>query len=159
MTVEIRPAVEDDFAQLCVLFDELDELHRNARPDIFRKPAGDARSRDDVKWLIGGDDGTILVADDRDRLAGLAVVLRRSPPAHPLLVSRKVVEIDNIVVHSAYRRRGIGRSLVAACIAWAKERGADDVEIAVHDFNVAATQFYAALGFEMSVHRLRRRLG
>jgi GNAT superfamily N-acetyltransferase len=159
MTVAVRPAVIEDHAQLSLLFDELDELHRNARPDIFRKPAGDARSRDDIRSLIGGDGGAILVADNGDRLVGLAVVLVRSPPAHPLLVSRKVVEIDNIVVHSAYQRRGIGRQLVAACIAWAKERGADDAEIAVHDFNVAATQFYSALGFEMSIHRLRRRLG
>jgi GNAT superfamily N-acetyltransferase len=159
MAFEIRTAVESDHAQLCLLFDELDALHRDARPDIFRKPAGDARSRDDIAWLIGGDGGTILVADDGERLVGLAVALLRSPRSHPLLVSRKVVEIDNVVVHSAYHRQGIGRRLVAACIEWAKQRGADDVEIGVHDFNVAAIRFYQALGFEMSIHRMRRRLG
>jgi ribosomal protein S18 acetylase RimI-like enzyme len=62
-------------------------------------------------------------------------------------------------VQRTFQRRGIGRSLVAACLAWAKQRGTDDVEIALRDFNVAATKFYSALGFEMSIHRLRRRLG
>ncbi len=158
MTPDIRPAVAGDHPQLCELFDELDELHRQARPDIFRKPAGDARSRDDIASLMAGEGGTILVADGGDRLVGLAVALLRDPLSHPLLVARKTVEIDNVVVRLDHRRQGIGRRLVAACVEWARRRGADDVEIAVHDFNGGAIAFYAALGFEMSVHRLRRRL-
>jgi GNAT superfamily N-acetyltransferase len=158
VTSVVRPAVPGDHAQLCELFDELDELHRNARPDIFRKPAGDARSRDDMAWLMDGEGGTILVADAGDRLLGVAVALLKNPPSHPLLVARKIVEIDNIVVRRRYHRQGIGSRLVTACVEWARQRGADEVEIAVHDFNIAAAAFYRALGFEMSVHLLRRRL-
>lgn len=158
MTFDIRPAAEGDQAQLSELFDELDELHRQARPDIFRKSAGDARSRDDLAALIGEDGGTILVADRGGRLLGLAVALLRSPRSHPLLITRKVVEIDNVVVHRAAQRHGIGRRLVLACVDWARQRGADDVEIGVHDFNTGAIAFYEAMGFEMSMHRLRRRL-
>lgn len=153
----IRPAVGDDHVELCGLFDELDQLHRDARPDIFRKPAGDARSRADMAGLIAGEGGTILVADSGNGLVGVAVALLRSP-SHPLLVARKTVEIDNVVVRRSHRRQGIGRLLIAACVEWAKEYGADDIEVAVHDFNAAASAFYAALGFEASVHRLRRRL-
>jgi GNAT superfamily N-acetyltransferase len=138
VTFDIRPAAEGDQAQLSELFDELDELHRQARPDIFRKSAGDARSRDDLAALIGEDGGTILVADRGGRLLGLAVALLRSPRSHPLLITRKVVEIDNVVVHRAAQRH--------------------DVEIGVHDFNTGAIAFYEAMGFEMSMHRLRRRL-
>src|SRR5215472_2742517 len=154
----IRAAVQGDHAQLCDLFDELDELHRDARPDIFRNPAGDARSRDDMACLMAGEGGTIVVAEGGSGLVGVAVALLRDPVSHPLLVTRKIVEIDNIVVRRGYQRQGIGRRLVAACVEWARQRRVDDVEIAVHDFNVGAIAFYAALGFEMSVHRLRRRL-
>ena len=157
MTPLIRPAVAGDHVELCELFDELDQLHRDARPDIFRKPAGDARSRADMAGLMAGQGGTILVADGGNGLVGAAVALLRTP-AHPLLVARKIVEIDNVVVRRRHRRHGIGRQLVAACIAWGKERGADDVEVGVHDFNAAAAAFYSALGFEMSVHWLRQRL-
>jgi GNAT superfamily N-acetyltransferase len=159
VTSVIRPATDGDHPQLCELFDELDALHRDARPDIFRKPAGDARSRDDMASLVAGEGGTILVADAGDCLVGVAVALLRHPLSHPLLIARKTVEIDNVVVRRGSRRQGIGRRLVAACVEWARQRGADDVEIAVHDFNVGAAAFYGALGFEMSVHRLRRRLG
>jgi GNAT superfamily N-acetyltransferase len=158
VTSVVRPAAAGDYPQLCELFDELDALHRDARPDIFRKPAGDARSRDDIASLVAEEGGTILVADSGDRLLGVAVALLRRPLSHPLLVARKIVEIDNVVVRRGYQRQGIGRRLVAGCVEWAKHRGADDVEIAVHDFNIGAAAFYAALGFAMSVHRLRRPL-
>ena len=158
MTLAIRPAVEPDHAQLCELFDELDAMHRTARPDIFRKSAGDARSRDDLTQLMAGDGGTLLVADSGGRLEGLAVVLLHAQRSHPLLIARKVVEIDNVVVRRAAQRTGIGRRLVLACVDWARQCGADDVEIGVHDFNTGAMAFYAAMGFEMSIHRLRRPL-
>ncbi len=108
--------------------------------------------------LMAGDGGTILVADSRDGLSGLVVALLRAPRSHPLLIARKIVEIDNVVVRHDCRRRGIGRRLIEASIEWARARGADDVEVAVHDFNAEAAAFYAALGFDMSVHWLRRRL-
>ncbi|HUI95692.1 MAG TPA: GNAT family N-acetyltransferase [Xanthobacteraceae bacterium] len=158
VTSVVRPAAAGDHPQLCELFDELDALHRDARPDIFRKPAGDARSRDDIASLVAGEGGAILVADSGDRLLGVAVALLRHPRSHPLLIARKIVEIDNVVVRGVYQRQGIGRRLVAACVDWARQRGADDVEIAVHDFNIGAAAFYVALGFEMSVHLLRRPL-
>jgi hypothetical protein len=100
VTSVVRPAVQRDRLQLCELFDELDALHRAARPDIFRKPAGDARSRDDIAALIAGEGGTILVADAGDCLVGVAVALLRTPLSHPLLLTRKIVEIDNVVVRS-----------------------------------------------------------
>jgi diamine N-acetyltransferase len=158
MTFAIRPAIEADHAQLCDLFDELDEQHRIACPDVFRKPAGDARSRDDLAVLIRGEGGVILVAEGPAGLAGLAVAILTGTPTNPLLVSRRILEIENIVVQRAFRRRGIGRSLIGACFEWARQHGADDVEVVVHDFNHEAMRFYAALGFRMSLHRMRQRI-
>jgi diamine N-acetyltransferase len=158
MSFDVRPATEGDYEQVCMLFDELDEFHRIARPEFFKKPEGEVRSRDDLARLLDGEGRTILVAESPERLVGLAVVLLRRPSTNPLLVRRCVVEIDNIVVHRWARRQGVGRSLVAASVDWASEHGADHVEIAVHHFNQGAIRFYEALGFGMSVHRLLRRL-
>ena len=89
-------------------------------------------------------------------LLGLSVVVEQPISANPLHVPRRVVEIVTIVVREPARRRGIGKSLIGASLAWAKERGADDVEIAVHAFNEDAMKAYTAAGFQMSVHRLLR---
>ena len=152
--MKIRPAMASDYDQLCELFDEVDVLHREARPDIFRKPDGPPRSIEHVSGLIGGPASTILVAERGGVLSGLAVVVEQPRSANPLHVPRRVVEIVTIVVRKSARRRGIGKSLIGASLAWAKERGADHVEISVHAFNEEAIRAYAAAGFQMSVHRL-----
>jgi ribosomal protein S18 acetylase RimI-like enzyme len=152
--MKIRPAKASDYDQLCELFDEVDVLHREARPDIFRKPDGPPRSIEHVSGLIGGPASAILVAEHGGVLSGLAVVVEQPRSANPLHVPRRVVEIVTIVVRNSARRRGIGKSLIDASLIWAKERGADHVEISVHAFNEEAIRAYAAAGFQMSIHRL-----
>ena|SRR5262245_49163544 len=154
MPVEIRPASKQDYDQLCELFTELDEFHRLARPELFKKSEGPARSKDHLAKLMADDAGIILVAENVARLDGLSMMLMRSAPATPLHVPRRVGEIDNLVVRACARRQGVGRALVAASIDWAKGHGATDIEVAVHAFNREAIEFYEALGFTMSVHRL-----
>jgi GNAT superfamily N-acetyltransferase len=111
------------------------------------------RSSERVSSLIAGPASTILVAERNGILLGLSVVVEQPISANPLHVPRRVVEIVTVVRKPA-RRRGIGKSLIGASLAWAKERGADDVEIAVHAFNEDAMKAYTAAGFQMSVHRL-----
>jgi GNAT superfamily N-acetyltransferase len=152
--MKIRPAAVSDYDQLCELFGEVEALHWQARPDIFRKPEGPPRSMERVSSLIGGPASAILVAERSGVLLGLAVVVEQPMSANPLHVPRRVVEIVAIVVRKSARRQGIGKSLIGASLIWAKERGADYVEIAVHAFNEDALRAYTAAGFQMSVHRL-----
>jgi hypothetical protein len=43
MDVIIRPATPDDDEAICEVLDEVDALHREALPHIFRKPDGHVR--------------------------------------------------------------------------------------------------------------------
>jgi GNAT superfamily N-acetyltransferase len=143
-----------DYEQLCELFEEVDILHREARPEIFRKQDGPARSRERLSHLINGPTETILVAERGGRLLGLAVVLESPGSINPLHVPRRVVEILTIVVRKSARGQGIGRALIGASLGWAKQRGADHVEISVYAFNEDALRIYTAAGFRMLFHRL-----
>lgn len=55
--------------------------------------------------------------------------------------------LANVAVHPSYRRRGIARRLVAACVEWARERGAREVVLQVKAANAGAQALYASLGF------------
>jgi ribosomal protein S18 acetylase RimI-like enzyme len=46
-----------------------------------------------------------------------------------------------------HRRRGLGRQLVDAAVAWAAAHGAEQLQLWVDDTNPAAADFYRALGF------------
>jgi GNAT superfamily N-acetyltransferase len=150
----VRPASMGDYDAICPLFDELDEIHRQARPEMYRPFARPARAREQVARWLADPGSTLLVAENEAGIVGLALLITR--PASPFAgaVPRKVVEIDNLVVRADQRGRRIGRRLLAESMAWARQRGATHVEVTVHDFNQDAKRFYRAFGFARSVNRL-----
>ncbi len=153
---DIRPARGEDFPAVCMLFDELDELHRRARPDLFRRLEGPARAPADMAALIAGPDSALFVAEDKafGHLVGLVTVAIRSTPAVAARAARRIAEIDNVDVARHARRHGIGRGLIRAAQEWAATRGLDTVELNVHEFNAGAIGFYQAVGFKPVTRRL-----
>ena len=152
----VRPATLGDYQALSALFGELDEFHRQVRPDFFRPFEGPARTWAQVGQWLAGPDSTVLVAEDEAQVIGLAVLLPRPPSPFAGAVPRKVVVIDNLVVRADRRDRRIGRELVAAAMEWARGQGASHVELGVHAVNRHALRFYERLGFNVSVHWLSR---
>jgi GNAT superfamily N-acetyltransferase len=55
--------------------------------------------------------------------------------------------VSGMWVSPAYRRRGIGHALLNALIAWAKEQGAQRLELGVSEGNTPAIHLYEQLGF------------
>jgi ribosomal-protein-alanine N-acetyltransferase len=94
---------------------------------------------------IDGMDGMVrrclLVAEARERVLGFAV--------------GKVVgsgegsfaELESVVVEVAARRRGVGRTLCGAVIAWCRQQGAAALELEVRAGSGGAFALYAGLGF------------
>ncbi len=155
MSAVIRPATLGDYRALCALFEELDEFHRQVRPELFRPFDGPARSWEQVGGWLAGPDSTVLVAEDAE-VVGLCLLLPRPQAPFAGAVPRKVVVIDNLVVRAGCRNRGIGEELVAASMGWARGQGASHVELGVHAVNRHALRFYERLGFSVSVNWMSR---
>lgn len=152
----VRPATLGDYQALCALFEELDEFHRLARPDFFRRFDGPARTWEQVGQWLAGPGSTVLVAEDESEVVGLSLLLPRPSAPFAGAVPRKVVVIDNLVVRADSRDRGIGERLVAASMDWARGQGASHVELGVHAVNRHAWRFYERLGFGVSVNWMSR---
>lgn len=150
----VRPARLEGHTALCCLFDELDEFHRQARPDLFRPFDGPARRLGQVEQWLEGPGSTVLVTDDAGDIVGLAVLLTRPPSAFAGSVPCKVIELDNLVVRADWRGRGIGERLLVETQRWSREQGASHVEVGVHAFNHGARRFYERYGFTRSIDRL-----
>ncbi len=152
--MRVRTATLRDYEMLCALFDELDELHREKRPEMFQLFGKPARTREQVARWLSEAGSTLLVAENEKGVVGLAVLLTRPPSAFAGAVLRKVIEVDNLVVRTDQRNRRVGRRLLAACVEWARDRKATHVEVAVHAFNKDARRFYEGFGFQPSIDRL-----
>ena len=154
LAIRVRMASLRDYEELCGLFDELDGLHREARPDMFQSFPPPARTREQIAHWLAQPDSTVLVAQSEEGVVGLAVLLTRLPSGFAGAVPRKVIEVDKLVVRADQRGRRIGRRLLAAAVEWSRQRRATHVEVAVHDFNRGAQRFYQSFGFASSVNRL-----
>jgi GNAT superfamily N-acetyltransferase len=72
-----------------------------------------------------------------------------------------LVCVNSVVTDPAFRRRGLGRKVVSAVLAWARERqAATEACLAVVADNAPAIALYESLGFRREVYRYhyRRRL-
>ena len=87
-------------------------------------------------------DAAVLVAVDDARLVG-RLSLARDP--HPS--SAHVADLG-LMVASSHRRRGIGRELLEAAVAWARQSGVEKLELHVFPWNEPAIQLYEGFGFE-----------
>jgi ribosomal protein S18 acetylase RimI-like enzyme len=150
LSVSVRPALASDIAALIPLFEGLDEHHRLALPEVFRKPAGARREQSWLDWLIAGPDQAMLVAEGPE-IVGLVVLIARSVTANIVRDARQFVQIDQLVVSAAARRRGVGRSLIDASKTWARAREISKLEVSAWSFNVDTIEFYRRIGFQPTI--------
>ncbi|MGH9788229.1 MAG: ribosomal protein S18-alanine N-acetyltransferase [Candidatus Acidiferrales bacterium] len=96
-------------------------------------------SAPDYESLLSANTTVCLLAEDEDKDEPVGFVLAR-------LVADEL-EILNLAVAPARRRRGLGRRLVAEALARGRVRGAEKCWLEVRASNRAALDFYLALGF------------
>ena len=151
----MRPATPRDLDRVVALWIALTELHAADDP-LFELRRG---AEDEVRRIVAAqlrDPGTALFVYEDDGLSGFSIVrVDRAPPIHAE-VSRG--EITDLFVREAERRRGIGRALTEAAMAWAREHGAERIEVRVASDNQRGQDFWRASGFGAFMDVLHRRL-
>jgi diamine N-acetyltransferase len=156
--VIVRRAVPDDFPILCELFEEGDLHHREALPLIFERPDSVPRDREYLLAVMKDQGAALVVAEEKGQLLGLLHAFVRETPTIPLLVQRRYVIIDNVVVRHEWRGRGIGTLLMNWAEDWARRLDVPSLELNVFDFNKNAIEFYDRLGYGMQSHRMSKTL-
>jgi ribosomal protein S18 acetylase RimI-like enzyme len=142
----IRKAKSKDIINLQKLYQQVDILHYQALPEIFNSVDEFQRTYSWFEARFRDDDYCILVAEYKDEILGLVEIQIRQTK-HPLLKPRKYGHIRDIIVDEAWRKQGIGKSLMQNAHKWAKQQGASSVEIIAFSFNLEALSFYRNLGY------------
>jgi diamine N-acetyltransferase len=153
----IRVARASDHTQLQALFGELDRVHQDGVPWLLRRKETDPREPEWLQTFLVNRSSALFVADV-GTCAGLATVYLRDAPSGDQFISQQHAVIDDLIVHPSWRRKGIAGRLCDACEEWALERKASWIEANVYEFNADACEFYAAVGFETTMRRMRKPL-
>jgi len=158
MDFSIRKATERDYEDLCALYAEVDALHREAVPGVFRVPDGPPRTREFISAIIVDENAGLFVAERRGQIIGLACVRIRQAPEIPILMPRRYARIEELVVLKRFQRRGIGRALLEKVHRWSLEKGLRQVELNVWEFNAAAISLYEKSGYKTACRTMWRKL-
>jgi ribosomal protein S18 acetylase RimI-like enzyme len=157
----VREATADDAPALLAMWSELRDL--GGRIERLM-PGPDAEGlRERLASVVTDRSSRALVAVvDDDEVAGMTL-LTESPYAP--LFEQRAVHAHYLHVRDGFRRRGVGKALLAAAVAFAEELGAEHVITSVLPQMRETQRFYARLGFSPVVVRrsapvsvLRRRL-
>ena len=159
MVLSLRRATDQDYEALCGLLGELDSLHREALPQVFRKPEGPARTKDYISHLLAEENGVVFVAERDGEVIGFVQAAVQEARAIPIMVPRCYVVIGDLVVKDGLRRLGVGRLLAEKAHQWAVSKGASQIELNVWEFNQGAIAFYEKLGYSAASRRMWKALG
>ena len=143
----VRYAEKCELTAVNVIRRQVNDLHVNGRPDIFRAdgwqyiaPLINTRFED-------SENGGVIVAVLNGGIVGFATVQYIVKPASPYGLERRFYRIEEFGVDEDHRRMGIATALIDFAKKDAKERGFDKIELDMWEFNETALAFYESMGF------------
>lgn len=145
--INIRKARIEDYFSLCSVYDELDSLHLQNHPELFKKPLISSRDESDIKNIIEDSNRELFVAEYNFEIIGFTECFIATSIDHPVIKERKWVQLDNIAVKSEYQNKKVGNLLLEKVKEWAKEKNINRIELTVYSFNTNTISFYEKKGF------------
>jgi GNAT superfamily N-acetyltransferase len=138
--LEIAPLREADYERLLPLvaayqrFYEVEEIDEERNRAFFRR------------FLSPSEDGMLLAAHDGGEIVGYACLYWHFSSTRAV----ETVLMNDLFVSEATRGRGVGRGLIEASAAVARERGATKLEWSTAPDNHTAQRLYDSTGAERS---------
>lgn len=141
----IRLALEKDIPKIEDLLSQVDLVHHNGRPDIFK--IGTKYSTEELKELLKDKQRPILVCvDEQDAVMGYCFCIFLQHLNNSVLTDIKTLYIDDLCVDENLRGKHIGQELYNAALKLAKDSGCYNLTLNVWSCNPSAMRFYEAQG-------------
>ena len=134
--VAIRPGRPEDAPALAAMIRALAEYERLTHLCVG--------TEDDLRAAIWASDpaAEVLIAHVDRQPAGFALFF----PTFSTFLARRGLWLEDLFVYPEYRGAGVGKALLRAVAALARDRGCGRLEWSVLDWNTPAIRFYEGLG-------------
>ena len=143
----VRRAVEKDIPQILKLLVQVDMVHHNGRPDIFKGPATKYNAEQLKEILMHEQDPVFVCVDENDIVLGHAFCIHKQEIGNNVLTDIKTLYIDDICVDEAARGKHVGSALYEAVKKYAADNAYYHITLNVWSCNPVARSFYENLGF------------
>ena len=143
----VRRAENKDIQGILKLLIQVDMVHHDGRPDLFKGPAT-KYNEDELKVIIKNDTTPVFVCvNDEDAVCGHAFCIHKQEKNDNVLTDIKTLYIDDICVDENCRRMNVGRMLYDHVREYAESEGFYNITLNVWTCNLGAMKFYETLGF------------
>ena len=143
----VRKAEKRDIADIMSLLYQVNAVHHQIRPDLFK---GDTTkySEQELEAILQDDTHPLFVYDD-GKVEGHAFCQIIETKNHLLLQDIKTLYIDDICVDKQARGKHIGKALYEHVINYARSIGCNNVTLNVWEGNEPAMSFYKSMGMRV----------
>ena len=143
----IRRAEKKDIGRLDDLLFQVQALHAQGRPDIF-KQGRKKYTDEDLEAILADDGKPVFVYEREGRVLGYAFCVYQITEENSQVYGRKTLYIDDLCVDEGERGKQIGRELYRHVLKEAEENGCNSVTLNVWDINPGAQKFYERMGMK-----------
>ena len=143
----VRPALPEDLPGLKKLLYQVNQIHADGRPDLF-KDGGIKYTDEELKEILRDPRRPVWVCAEEDQVLGYVFCILEETRETMSLRPCHTLYIDDLCVDEQYRRKHIGKKLYEFVLDVARENGCDSVTLNVWSVNPSAEQFYQKMGMQ-----------
>lgn len=144
----IRKANINDLQKVNKLLYEVQKVHSDARPDLFKQGAK-KYTDEQLKNIFENDLTPVFVFEKDNDVLGYAFCIFKQELNNNTLTPIKTLYIDDLCVDESARGEHIGTKLYNFVIDFAKKSGCYNVTLNVWANNLNAVKFYKAIGMQI----------
>ena len=144
----IRKARKNDIGHIIDLLHQVNMVHHEIRPDLFR-PHTTKYDRQELENLLTAEEKPVFVFDGGNGVSGYAFCQITEIKDDILLQDIKTLYIDDICVDGNARGRHVGKALFEYVREYAKSIGCHNITLNVWEGNIPASRFYQNMGMKV----------
>ncbi len=149
MTLHVRRADKKDIPRIQELLVQVNQVHADGRPDIF-KSGGVKYTDAQLGILLEDDTRPVFVAvNDEELVCGYGFCIITDVQETSNRMPMKTLYIDDLCVDEKIRRMGTGKVLYDYIVKYAREIGCYNLTLNVWACNPSAMAFYEKQGLTM----------
>jgi ribosomal protein S18 acetylase RimI-like enzyme len=156
--MRIRTARKEDALALSSLCADVQRLHAQRYPQIFKQPEREDFAAAYFAEMLADPAVRIFIAEEGDASAGYVFCRLIERPENAFNFAFRLLMIEHVSVRPALQGRGIGAALMAEAEALARDLDMPRIQLDSWDFNTGAHGFFESQGFQKFNYRFWKQL-
>ena len=141
----IRFANTQDIPKLLELLHQVEGVHHQIRPDLFRD-GGEKYTPEQLHKLLADPCRPVFAALEEGNVVGYCFCILQEVSADPVLLDTRELYIDDLCVDVSFRGQGVAGALWQHVCAYARSIGCRTITLNVWQGNDRARKFYEKQG-------------